>query len=55
MASQSPAFNPPLNRVIDSDPQIVRVALEKTDFGARRSAQPAIANEMGVRHLKNGQ
>lgn len=53
--SNSPAFNPPMNRVIDSDPQIIRVALDKTDWGARKSAQPVIQNSQTVRNLKNGQ
>lgn len=52
-ASNSPAFNPPMNRVIDSDPQIVRVDLGKTDWGARKSSQKDISNTMGVRNILN--
>lgn len=52
--SNSPAFNPPMNRVIDSDPQIIRVALDKTDWGARKSAQPSTENSMSVKNLRNG-
>lgn len=55
MADNSPAFNPPLNRLIDNDPQIIRVPLDKMDWSARRTSQPAIGNNMNIKHLKNGQ
>ncbi|MDE2103312.1 MAG: hypothetical protein KGL39_39090 [Patescibacteria group bacterium] len=54
MADNSPAFNPPLNRLIDEDPQIIRVPLRKMDWSARASAQPNINNSMTVRHVGNG-
>lgn len=55
--SNSPAFVPPVNSVKDSDPMVIRVPLDKTDFGARMSTQKAIdtANSMTVNNLKNGQ
>lgn len=56
MPDPSPAFNPPMNRVIDSDPQIIRIPLEKTDWGFRKSQQPDVKSEgMALRHVKNGQ
>lgn len=54
MPDPSPAFNPPMNRVIDSDPQIVRVPLDKTDWGARMSSQKSMENGMPLVHVPNG-
>lgn len=54
MPDPSPAFNPPMNRVIDSDPQIIRIPLEKTDWGFRKSQQPDVRAEgMGLKHIPN--
>ena len=52
--SNSPAFNPPVNTVKDSDPMIVRVPMDKTDWAARKSAQPPMNNEgMTLSHIPN--
>lgn len=43
---------PSINRVIDSDPQIVRVPLDETGIAGRRSAQPKnIKNDMTIKHV----
>ena len=54
--SNSPAFVPPVNAVKDSDPQIIRVALDKTDIGFRPSAAKSVdmANSMTLNHIANG-
>lgn len=52
--SNSPAFNPPMNRVIDSDPQIERIPLDHVAWGNRKSAQPQIGNTMTVKNLPSG-
>jgi hypothetical protein len=51
-------FTPPMNSIPKNDPQIVRVPLESTDFGARASALNSIdmnQNPFTVRNLPNGQ
>lgn len=54
--ADSPAFNPPASKVPDSDPMIMRVPLDRTDMGARKSAQPPIRTEgMTLNHIPNGQ
>lgn len=54
--AESPAFNPPVSKLSDNDPMIVRVPMDKTDFGARKSAQPPIrAENMTLSHIPNGQ
>jgi len=46
---------PYLNRLIEEDPQIVRVPLDKMGFGARKSAQPKnISNSMTLKHVDSG-
>jgi hypothetical protein len=43
-----------MNRVIDTDPQIVKVPMDHAEFGARKSAQPKnLQNEMALQHVKN--
>ena len=56
MADRSPAFTPPLNRLIGDDPQIVKVPMDHTDFGSRRSAIPSdgLKNDMRIVHVPNG-
>jgi len=45
---------PNINRIIDTDPQIVKVPMDKEDWGSRMSAQPKnIANSMTIRHVGN--
>lgn len=43
---------PTYSRVIENDPQIVKVPMEKMDWGARRSGQPGtISNNMTIKHV----
>lgn len=47
---------PTYNRIIETDPQIVKVDMNKMDWGARPSAQPSgnaapSAPEMTIRHV----
>lgn len=43
---------PSINRLIDEDPMIVKVPMEKMDWGARKSAQPKdTKNSMTIRHV----
>jgi hypothetical protein len=39
--SGSPAFKPPMDRVTESDPQIIRVGMDKTDWAGRKSQWPS--------------
>ena len=52
--SNSPAFQPPVNKITDNDPMIVRIPLDVVDIGYRKSQMPADRNQMTVRNLKNG-
>jgi hypothetical protein len=54
----TPIFTPPMNSLIKEDPQIVRVPLDYTEFGARPSSVNAAdfkSNIFPVRNLPNGQ
>lgn len=43
---------PSINRLLDSSPKIVRVAMDSTEWGARKSAQPKdIKNTMTLSHV----
>lgn len=43
---------PKYNRIIEQDPQIIRVPMDHTDFGARPVAIPnKITNEMVIKHV----
>jgi hypothetical protein len=45
---------PNINRIIDTDPQIVKVPMDKEDWGARMSGQPKnVSNSMTIRHVGN--
>lgn len=45
---------PNINRIIDSDPQIVKVPMEKMDWGSRMSGQPKdISNAMTIKHVES--
>lgn len=45
---------PNINRLIENDPQIIKVPMEKMDWGARMSAQPKnISNSMTIKHVGN--
>lgn len=58
MADKSPIFTPPMSGgPTDSSSDIVRVPLDKNDFGFRKSQQRGIQpmnKDMGIRHVKNG-
>lgn len=50
MATKFPS--PSMNHLIDEDPMIVKVPMDHTEFGARRSAQPKdIKNSMTIVHV----
>ena len=54
----SPLFTPPVNSLVKDDPQIVRVPLDYTEFGARPTSVNAPNykhNTFSVRNLPNGQ
>lgn len=45
---------PNMNRVIDTDPQIIKVPMDHTEFGGRTSAIPKnIQNQMTLQHVKS--
>lgn len=50
--SGSPAFKPPMDRVTESDPQIIRVPMDKMDWAARRSQLPG-QDQSGAKPLRN--
>lgn len=53
--STSPAFTPPVNTIKDNDPQIMKVPMDKVDFGFRKSAAPPMQNTgMTLTHIPNG-
>lgn len=58
MADRSPAFNPPVNSLpADKDSQIVKVAMDKVDWGFRPSQKPNDgmgADQLAVVHVPNG-
>lgn len=44
---------PKYNRLIDQDPQIVKVDLHNMEYGARPSAMPKnVKNDMTIKHVK---
>ncbi|MDE2099903.1 MAG: hypothetical protein KGL39_21800 [Patescibacteria group bacterium] len=44
---------PKYNKLIERDPQIVKVELDTTEFGARKSAMPAsIKNSNTIKHVQ---
>jgi len=50
--SGSPAFNPPMDRILENDPQFVRVPLDKMDWGFRASQRPTL-DESATGKLKH--
>jgi hypothetical protein len=43
---------PSINRLLDSSPKIVRVAMDTAEWGARKSAQPkSVKNDMTLSHV----
>ena len=45
---------PNINRLIEEDPQIVKVPMDHEEWGARKSAQPKdIANSMTIKHVES--
>ena len=57
MDSKSPIFTPPFNSgPVDSDPNIVRVPLDKYDFGGRKSQLRGVSprnDGMTISHVGN--
>lgn len=49
----TPAFpGPKLDKIIDTDPQIVKVPMDYMEFGARQSALPKnTKNSMTLKHV----
>jgi len=49
----NPSFpGPNINRLLDSSPKIVRVAMESVEWSARKSAQPKnVKNDMTLSHV----
>lgn len=58
MADKSPMFTPPNNSgPTDTSSDIIKVPMDKFDFGFRKSQQKGLLpqnGDMGVRHVKNG-
>lgn len=56
IGDDSPAFQPPVNSVPANgkDPMIVKVEETSMDFAARKSQQPDISNDLGIKHIQNG-
>lgn len=54
--SGSPAFKPPMDRVTDDDPSIIRIDLTKVEWAFRKSQQPQMDSSATgpVRHVQNG-
>lgn len=43
---------PKLDKIIENDPQIVKVPMDYTEFGSRASALPkSIKNNMTIKHV----
>lgn len=55
MADSSPIFTPPRNSLVGDDPQIIRVPLDRTDSGFRKSQEPngQMAPDQAVRNIPN--
>ncbi len=54
MAGNSNFPGPNVNRLIEKDPQIKKVAMETTEWGARRSGLPKdTKNDMTIVHVGN--
>lgn len=53
--SGSPAFRPPMDRVTDNDPAIVRVPMDEVEWANRKSQQPGMRSGAAgpVKHLPN--
>lgn len=53
--SGSPAFKPPMDRVTDSDPMIVRVPMDEVQWANRKSQQPSMNEQAAgsLRHIPN--
>lgn len=54
--SQDSSFpQQPFNKLIDNDPQIVKVPMEGTDWGSRPSIMKKIENRngMSIKHIPN--
>lgn len=57
MADSSPAFNTPpgAGQVKDTDPMVMKVPMDKTDWGFRKSQTPAMQDGLPpINHVPNG-
>lgn len=52
--NNSVVFTPPMNRVTDNDPMVVRVPQDRTDWGFRKSQAPPQVNNLSVANMNNG-
>jgi hypothetical protein len=47
-------MEPRFNQLIEKDPQIVKVDLDYTDFGSRKSGLPgSIKNQRTIKHVRS--
>lgn len=52
MAANPNFPGPSFNKLIDKDPQIKKVSMESTEWGARKSALPTdVKNDMTISHV----
>lgn len=51
--SSNPKFpGPNINRLIENDPQIIKVPMASTDWGGSKRSQPAnVKNNMTIKHV----
>jgi len=58
MADKSPMFTPPMSGgPMDNAANIIKVPMDKNDFGFRKSQQKGLApknGDMNIAHVKNG-
>ena len=52
--ADSRVFTPPMNRITDNDPAVVRVPQDRVDWGFRASQKPALDNQFPVSNIQNG-
>ena len=51
--SKSSIFEKNVSSLPQNDPRIVRVELDKSDIGGRKSAMPSLTkNDMSIQHVK---
>lgn len=52
--ADSPAFNPPNLQPKDTDPMVIKVPMNETDWAARMGSQPPMKQDLPVSHVPNG-